>query len=51
MVVDSAASQWAPVASVVLQGSLLGPILFTSFINDLPDASIRRKGDDCSLRR
>ena len=51
VVFDGAASQWAPVASVVLQGGLLGPIPFTIFINDLPNTSIRRKGYDCSLRR
>ena len=36
---DGAASQWASVTSDVSQGDLLGPLLFTRFINDLPNAS------------
>ena len=54
VVLDGQASDPVPVLSGVLQGSVLGPVLFLVFINDLPDnirSSIRLFTDDCVLYR
>ncbi|KAK3090576.1 hypothetical protein FSP39_012808 [Pinctada imbricata] len=55
VVLDGCTSETAPVSSGVPQGSVLGPLLFLLFINDLPDyvshANVRLFADDCILYR
>ena len=54
VVINGKASSWAEVLSGVPQGSVLGPLLFLVFINDIDEAVskldlIRKFADDTKL--
>ena len=54
VVIDGQASDWEHVTSGVPQGTVLGPLLFLTFINDIPSgitSNLRLFADDCLLYR
>ena len=52
--VNGVKSDWAPVLSGVPQGTVLGPLLFSQYINDITediDSELRLFADDCVCYR
>ena len=54
VVIDGMSSEWRQVSSGVPQGSVLGPLLFLIFVNDINvglSSTVRLFADDCALYR
>ena len=54
VLVNGSKSSWSPVTSGIPQGSVLGPVLFVCYINDMPDVAgspIHMFADDTKIFR
>ena len=51
---NQATSEWSPIISSVPQGSILGPLLFLLYVNDIPDlfkSNLKMFADDVKIYR
>ena len=54
VVLNQATSGWTPIISGVPQGSVLGPLLFLLYVNDIPDffqSNLKMFADDIKIYR
>ena len=53
LLIDGTSSDWLPIKCGIPQGSLLGPILFSLYVNDLPSVleavSVNMYADDTAI--